>query len=41
MSGVFIDTNILYNILFKTQLTARARRLLEELEDRKFYTSLI
>ena len=41
MSKIFIDTNVFYNILFKTQLTDRARKLLEELEGRSFYTSLI
>ncbi len=41
MSKIFIDTNILYNILFKTKLTDRARKLLEEFEDRSFYTGLI
>ncbi len=40
MNGVFIDTSIFYNILFKTSLTQTARRLLEDYEDRKFYTSL-
>ncbi len=39
MSSVFIDTNIFYNILFKTNLTQIARKLLEDFEDRKFYTS--
>jgi len=39
VSSVFIDTNILYNILFKTNLTQIARRLLEELENRKFHSS--
>jgi len=33
MSSIFIDTNIFYNILFKTSLTQTARKLLEELED--------
>ncbi len=41
MNNVFIDTNIFYNILFKTQLTDRARKLLIKLEDRSFYTCLI
>jgi len=36
---VFIDTNIFYNILFKTDLTQTAKRLLEELESRRFFTS--
>ncbi len=36
MSSVFIDTNVFYNILFKTSLTQVARKLLEEFEDRKF-----
>jgi predicted nucleic acid-binding protein len=40
VSSVFIDTNIFYNILFKTSLTQTARKVLEELEDKKFYTSL-
>ena len=40
MNGIFIDTNIFYNILFKTSLTQTARRLLEDYEDRKFYASL-
>ncbi len=40
MSSVFIDTNVFYNILFKTNLTRTARKLLEEFEDKKFYTSL-
>ncbi len=40
MSSVFIDTNVFYNILFKTSLTQTARKLLEEFEDKKFYTSL-
>jgi predicted nucleic acid-binding protein len=41
MSSVFIDTNIFYNILFKTSLTQTARKILEEFEDREFHTSLI
>lgn len=40
MNGIYIDTSIFYNILFKTSLTQTARRLLEDYEDRKFYTSL-
>ena len=40
MTSVFIDTNVFYNILFKTNLTQIARKLLEEFEDKKFYTSL-
>ena len=40
MNGVFIDTNIFYNILFETSLTRVARRLLEDYEDKKFHTSL-
>jgi len=40
VSSAFIDTNIFYNILFETSLTQMARKLLEEFEDRKFYTSL-
>jgi predicted nucleic acid-binding protein len=39
VNGIFIDTSIFYNILFKTSLTQKARRLLEDYEDRKFYTS--
>ncbi|MFZ8793325.1 MAG: hypothetical protein ACO2O2_05500 [Acidilobaceae archaeon] len=39
MSSAFVDTNVLYNILFKTSLTEKARKTLEELEDRRFYTS--
>jgi predicted nucleic acid-binding protein len=35
-----VDTNVLYNILFKTSLTEKARKTLEELDDRRFYTSL-
>ncbi|MEL9909036.1 MAG: PIN domain-containing protein [Desulfurococcus sp.] len=41
MSSVFVDTNIFYNILFKTSLTQTARNILEEFENRKFHTSLI
>ena len=40
MNKVFIDTNIFYNILFKTNLTRKARKLLEDYEENKFYTSL-
>ena len=40
MNKVFIDTNIFYNILFETSLTRRARELLEDYEENKFYTSL-
>jgi len=40
VSSAFVDTNVLYNILFKTSLTEKARKTLEELEDRRFYTSL-
>lgn len=39
-SNVFIDTNILYNILFKTSLTQTSRKLLEEFENNRFHTSL-
>ena len=41
MSSVFIDTNIFYNILFKTDLTQTARKILEEFEDRKFCSAQI
>ena len=41
MNKVFIDTNIFYNILFETDLTGEARKLLEDYEENKFYTSLI
>ena len=40
MNKVFIDTNIFYNILFETDLTSDARKLLEDYEENKFYTSL-
>ncbi len=40
MSSVFIDTNVFYNVLFKTNLTRTARKLLEEFEDKEFYTSV-
>jgi len=40
VSSAFVDTNVLYNILFKTSLTEKARKTLEELEDGRFYTSL-
>ena len=40
MNKVFIDTNIFYNILFETSLTHTARKLLEDYEENKFYTSL-
>lgn len=40
MSKVFIDTNIFYNILFETNLTHAAQKLLEDYEENKFYTSL-
>ncbi len=40
MNKVFIDTNIFYNILFETNLTRKARKLLEDHEENKFYTSL-
>ncbi len=40
MNKVFIDTNIFYNILFETDLTSEARKLLEDYEENKFYTSL-
>jgi len=40
VNKVFIDTNIFYNILFETNLTSKARKLLEDYEENKFYTSL-
>ena len=40
MNKVFIDTNIFYNVLFETNLTRKARKLLEDYEENKFYTSL-
>ena len=40
MNKVFVDTNIFYNILFETSLTRKARKLLEDYEGNKFYTSL-
>ena len=40
MNKVFVDTNIFYNILFETSLTRKARKLLEEYEENKFYTGL-
>ena len=40
MNKVFLDTNIFYNILFETSLTRKARNLLEDYEENKFYTSL-
>ena len=40
MSVIFIDTNVFYNVLFKTQLTNRSRKLLEDFEDWEFNTSL-
>ncbi len=40
MNKVFIDTNIFYNVLFETNLTRNARKLLEDYEENKFYTSL-
>ncbi len=40
MGKAFIDTNVFYNILFETGLTHEARRLLEEHEEDRFYTSL-
>ncbi len=41
MKGVFIDTNIFYNIIiFKTVLTQTAKNLLEDFEDKRFYTSI-
>jgi predicted nucleic acid-binding protein len=40
VSNVSIDTNIFYNILFKTSLTQTARKLLEEFENNKYHTSL-
>ena len=40
MNKVFIDTNVFYNILFETNLTRKARKLLEDYEENQFYTSL-
>lgn len=40
MNKIFIDTNVFYNILFETNLTQVARKLLEEYEENLFYTSL-
>jgi len=40
VNKIFIDTNIFYNILFETNLTQVARKLLEEYEENLFYTSL-
>jgi predicted nucleic acid-binding protein len=40
VSRVFIDTNIFYNILFETDLTGEARRLIESYEESRLYTSL-
>ena len=40
MNKVFIDTNVFYNILFETSLTRKARKLLEDYEENRFYTSL-
>ena len=40
MNKTFIDTNIFYNTLFETSLTRKARKLLEDYEENKFYTSL-
>jgi len=40
VNKIFIDTNIFYNILFETNLTQVARKLLEEYEENPFYTSL-
>ncbi len=40
MTGIFLDTNILYNVLFRTQLTTKAIDLLVDNEDRRFYTSI-
>jgi len=40
VNKIFIDTNIFYNILFETNLTQVARKLLEEYEESLFYTSL-
>jgi len=36
--GIFIDTNVFYNILFKTRLT---ESLLEKFEEEPFYTSQV
>ena len=41
MMGIFIDTNVFYNIVFKTRLTERAKSLLEKFEEEPFYTSQI
>ncbi len=41
MRKLFVDTNIFYNILFRTELTSIARRILEENSDAMFYTSMI
>jgi len=40
VNGVFIDTNVFYNALFETSLTRIARKLLEDHEESRFYTSL-
>ncbi len=40
MNKIFIDTNIFYNILFETTITQAARKLLEDYEESRFYTSL-
>ncbi len=40
MNGIFIDTNVFYNILFETDLTQVARKLLEDYEESPFHTSL-
>ncbi len=41
MSGIFIDTNIFYNVLFKTKLTETVKRLLEKHEEEQFCISQI
>ena len=38
--SVFIDTNIILQLLFKTSLTQTARKTLDGLEDRRFYMVL-
>jgi len=40
MNKAFIDTNMFYNILFETSLTQIVRKLLEDFEQARFYTSL-
>jgi len=38
---LFIDSNVFYNLLFATELTATARRVLEEHESADLYTSFV